>query len=117
MYKRQDYYDARLAAIPQIRIPPRAARQRRVYHLYIVFAEDRDGLYAFLQERGIECKVHYPIPLYLQDGLKGLGYQAGAFPVTDRHTREIITFPTDQHISRDEQDYVIEQVGAYYARR
>jgi dTDP-3-amino-2,3,6-trideoxy-4-keto-D-glucose/dTDP-3-amino-3,4,6-trideoxy-alpha-D-glucose/dTDP-2,6-dideoxy-D-kanosamine transaminase len=112
-----EYYDKHLGAIPQIRIPPRVPGMRLVYHLYIVFAEDRDGLLKYVQERGIEAKVHYPIPLYRQDALKHLGYEAGAFPVTDRHTTEIITFPTDQHISREEQDYVIETVRSYYAGR
>jgi len=112
-----EYYDEHLARIPQIRIPPRPPGMRLVYHLYIVFAEDRDGLLRYVQERGIEAKIHYPIPLYLQDALKHLGHDWGDFPVTDRHTREIITFPTDQHISREEQDYVIETVRSYYAGR
>lgn len=111
------YYDARLADIPQIRIPPRPSDMRLVYHLYIVFAEDRDGLLRHLLDNGVEAKIHYPVPLYLQDGLKFLGYKPGDFPVTDRHTGEIITFPTDQHISREEQDYVIDLVRGYYARR
>lgn len=110
-----EYYDAAFAQIPQIRIPPRPRDRRRVYHLYIVFAEDRDALYAHCQGRGIECKVHYPIPLYQQEGLKPFGYRAGDFPVTDRHAGEIITFPADQHLSRAEQDYVIDAVRDFYA--
>ena len=89
---------------------------RIVYHLYIVFAEDRDVLLRYCLEKDIEAKVHYPVPLYQQDGLKFLGYQPGSFPVTDRHVREIITFPCDQHLSRGEQDYVIETVRDFYAR-
>lgn len=112
-----EYYDRHLGGIPQIRIPPRLPDMRLVYHLYIVFAEDRDGLLEYALDRGIEAKVHYPIPLYRQDALKHLGYEAGSFPVTDRHTTEIITFPTDQHISREEQDHVIETVRSYYAGR
>ncbi|MGB0670206.1 MAG: DegT/DnrJ/EryC1/StrS family aminotransferase [Rhodospirillales bacterium] len=107
-------YDAGFADIAEIRIPPRAPDMRRVYHLYIVFAEDRDGLLKHCLEAGIEAKVHYPIPLYQQEGLKFLGYEAGAFPVTDRHTQQIITFPADQHLSTAEIDYVVETVREYY---
>lgn len=109
------HYDSAFSRIPQICVPPRIPGWRLVYHLYIVFAEDRDGLLAHCIKRGIEAKVHYPIPLYLQDGLKFLGHVAGDFPVTDRHTREIITFPVDQHLSQEELDYVIHTVGEYYA--
>jgi aminotransferase EvaB len=109
------YYDAAFLRIPQIRTPPRPPGWRLVYHLYIVFAADRDGLLAHCVKRGIEAKVHYPIPLYLQDGLKVLGHRPGDFPVTDRHAGEIITFPVDQHLSQEEIDYVIQTVGEYYA--
>ena len=109
-----EYFDRALGQIKQIRIPPRVTGMKKVYHIYIVFDEDRDGLYKHCQSRGIECKIHYPVPLYLQDGLKIYGHKAGDFPVTDRHTREIISFPCDQHLSRDEQDYVIATVAEYY---
>lgn len=106
--------DAGLADIPGIRIPPRPNRFRPVYHLYIVFAERRDELYRFCEDRGIECKVHYPIPLYQQDGLKQFGYKAGDFPVADRQANEIITFPADQHITFEQVDYVVETVREFY---
>jgi dTDP-4-amino-4,6-dideoxygalactose transaminase len=111
------YFDRHLGAIPQIRIPPRPADMRIVYHLYIVFAEDRDALLAHCIDRGIEAKVHYPVPIYRQPGLTHLGYKAGDFLVTDGHAQNIITFPVDQHLSRVEQDYVIETVCDFYAGR
>jgi len=110
------YYDKHLGKLNQVRIPWRPPDMRIVYHLYIVFAEDRDELLRYCVEKGIEAKVHYPVPLYQQKGLKFLGYKPGHFPVTDRHTREIITFPCDQHLSRTEQDYVIQTVRDFYAR-
>ena len=111
------YYDERLGAIPEIRIPPRREGVKHVYHLYMVFAEDRDGLYQYCLDNGIEAKIHYPIPLYQQEGLKSLGYKAGDFPVTDRHAGEIISFPADQHLERADLDAVIETVRSYYEGR
>jgi aminotransferase EvaB len=109
------YYDQAFAQQRQIRIPPRRGDMRMVYHLYVVFAEHRDELLRHCVGKGIEAKVHYPIPLYQQDALRFLGYRPGRFPVTDRHAREIITFPCDQHLSRTEQDHVIESVREFYA--
>jgi dTDP-4-amino-4,6-dideoxygalactose transaminase len=110
------YYDQHLGALSQIRIPPRRPDMRIVYHLYVVFAENRDALLQHCVDKGIEAKVHYPVPLYQQDALKFLGYAPGDFPVTDRHVGEIITFPCDQHLSRAELDYVVETVRDFYAR-
>jgi dTDP-4-amino-4,6-dideoxygalactose transaminase len=82
-----------------------------------VFAQDRDALLQYCLDHGIEAKVHYPIPLYQQEGLKVLGYAPGTFPVTDRHSREVISFPVDQHLSRDQQDQVIAVVRSFYEGR
>ena len=109
------YYDRALGQIPGIRIPPRPRDMRIVYHLYIVFAERRDALLRRCVESGIEAKVHYPVPIYRQPALAHLGHRAGDFPVADRHTGEIITFPCDQHLSRAEMDHVIATVRGFYA--
>ena len=109
------YYDAAFGGLSGITIPARRANVKNVYHLYMVFAENRDALYDHCLENGVEAKVHYPIPLYQQEGLKSLGYNPGDFPVTDRHADTVISFPVDQHITRDQQDIVIETVRSFYA--
>jgi dTDP-3-amino-2,3,6-trideoxy-4-keto-D-glucose/dTDP-3-amino-3,4,6-trideoxy-alpha-D-glucose/dTDP-2,6-dideoxy-D-kanosamine transaminase len=109
------YYDRHLGALGGIRIPPRPANMRLVYHLYIVFAERRDALLQHCIARGIEAKVHYPTPIYRQPALAHLGHKHGDFPVTDRHAATIITFPCDQHLTQAEMDYVIETVAEFYA--
>ena len=111
-----NYYDQRLGELGPITLPPRLPHMRRVFHLYMVLAERRDALLAHCQERGIECKVHYPIPLYRQEGLAYLGHKPGAFPQADRQAATSISFPCDQHLSRPEQDHVIATVAEFYRR-
>ena len=108
------HYDASFREISQVRVPPRPSDCKRVFHLYIVFAKRRDQLFQYCLDKGIEAKVHYPIPLYQQKGLAHFGYKPGDFPVSDRHAREIISFPCDQHLSREQQDYVIATVRNFY---
>jgi dTDP-4-amino-4,6-dideoxygalactose transaminase len=108
------HYDAGFGAIKGVRVPPRRGNSKNVYLLYILFADDRDALLAHCIKRGIEAKVHYPIPLHLQDALKYLGYKAGDFPVSERHCAEGISFPVDQHLSPEEQNYVIDTVREFY---
>jgi dTDP-4-amino-4,6-dideoxygalactose transaminase len=109
------YYDKGFAGIPQVRVPPRRDYTKNVFLLYILFVEDRDALLKHCIESGIEAKIHYPIPLHLQDALRHLDYKVGDFPVSERHCREGISFPVDQHLSRAEQDYIIETVKGFYA--
>jgi len=112
--KNAKYYDDGLSKMAQIRIPPRLADYTIVYHLYIVFAENRDALLEHCIKNGIEAKVHYPVPIYRQPALAHLGYKEGDFPVSDDHTKYIISFPCDQHLSKEEMDYVIKTVSDFY---
>jgi dTDP-4-amino-4,6-dideoxygalactose transaminase len=96
-------YDRHLSQIPQIEIPPRRSGSKCVFHLYMVFAEERDALLRHCLDHGIGAKVHYPVPLYRQKGLQHLGYEAGQFPVSDRHARTVISLPADQHITGAER--------------
>ena len=111
-----NYLDKGLSKIEQISIPPRPEKFRLVYHLYIVFAEDRDDLLQYCIDKGIEAKIHYPVPIYRQPALQSLGYEKGDFPITDGHTEKIITFPCDQHLEQAQLDYIIETVAEYYAK-
>lgn len=110
------YYDAAFAQIAGVRVPPRIADCKRVFHLYMIFAEDRDGLHAFCKARGISAKIHYPTPIYRNPGVLQFGYREGDFPVADRHAASVISFPVDQHVTRAEQDYVISTVAEFYRR-
>ncbi len=112
--KNANYYDKKLKSIPQIQIPYRPKNYKIVYHLYIIFAENRDALYKYCINKGIEAKVHYPKPMYLQESLKTLKHKWGDFPVTDSHTKKIITFPCDQHLTLKQMNYVIKCVKDFY---
>jgi dTDP-4-amino-4,6-dideoxygalactose transaminase len=97
-----------------IAIPPRRANVRQVFHIYVVRVSERDSLLAYLQEHGIEAKIHYPIPLHLQEAAKYLGYKPGDFPVCEDHCRTIISLPVHQHLTTEQVDYVIEHVRKFY---
>ena len=115
--KNANFYDKRLGKIEDISIPPRIRNYKIVYHLYIVFAKKRDELLKYCLKRGIEAKIHYPIPMYRQPAMKYLKHKKGDFPVTDRHTKSIISFPCDQHLSKKQMNYVIKCVTEFYSKK
>ena len=107
--------DEGLAEVDAITIPDRSENERHVYHLYMVLADDRDGLLGYLTDHGVEAKIHYPIPLHLQQASRHLGYREGDFPVAEAQAKQLITLPAHSYLSDDEIDFTIEQVRAYYA--
>ncbi|MFC1824516.1 DegT/DnrJ/EryC1/StrS family aminotransferase [Thermodesulfobacteriota bacterium] len=110
-----DKIDKGLRDLPDyITIPERKRERRYVYHLYMVMGRERDRLLSFLNENGIEAKIHYPIPLHLQTAAAHLGYREGDFPVTETQCKRIITLPVHQHLFEDQIDYTIEKIHEFY---
>ena len=63
---------------------------------------------------GVEVKVHYPVPLYQQEGLREYGYTKGDFPVTDRHAATMISFPAHEHLTEEQLAYTVQTVAEFY---
>lgn len=97
-----------------IKIPTRDTNERRVYHMYMLLVQNRDDLYNYLLKNGVDAKVHYPIPLHLQQASKNLGYKLGDFPVAEAQAKNIISFPAHQHLTNEEVDYIISCVQDFY---
>lgn len=107
--------DKALGQIKGIKLPPRSSDEVHVYHLYQFHAQRRDELVAFLQSRGIEAKVHYPIPLHLQPASRPLGYKKGDFPMAEADAAATATLPVHQHLTKQEMGYMISCVQEFYA--
>ncbi|MBI3565984.1 MAG: DegT/DnrJ/EryC1/StrS family aminotransferase [Elusimicrobia bacterium] len=99
----------------KITLPKRDARETHVYHLYQFHAQRRDELLKFLQARGIEAKVHYPIPLHLQPASRPLGYKKGDFPMAEADAAKTMTLPVHQHLTKEEIAYMISSIEEFYA--
>jgi dTDP-4-amino-4,6-dideoxygalactose transaminase len=108
-------YDAALSGLQGVEVPTRRPGVRHVFHLYMVRAERRDELLRHLNGRGIEARVHYPIPVHLQEAARGLGYRAGDFPRAEADAKCVITLPAHPYLRDDEIDFVIDEVRAFYA--
>ena len=77
----------------QIVTPIEAQYAESVWHLYVVRVRERDGLKDHLSSRGINCGIHYPVPIHLQPAYRDLGYKKGDFPVTELYAHTIISLP------------------------
>lgn len=99
-----------------IRVPKRHPNVVHVYHLYIIKVQRRDELLAHLIRNGVEAKVHYPIPVHLQEAARHLNYRAGDFPVSEADCQAIVTLPAHQHLTTAEIGYTIDQVRSFYLK-
>ena len=100
-----------------IDIPVRRPGVRHVFHLYVLRVKQRDELLSFLNEQGIEAKIHYPIPMHLQKAATYLGYKEGDFPVSEAHGKTAITLPIHPYLNDEEMTYTIEKVRDFYVSK
>jgi dTDP-4-amino-4,6-dideoxygalactose transaminase len=83
-----------------------------VYHLFVVRSPDRAQISAKLEEAGISCAAYYGIPSHLQPALRGLGYEPGSLPETERAAAENLALPMWAGIGVDAQRRVVDVVLA-----
>jgi len=115
--KNAEFYDSALNNISELNIQKRYKEYKHVFHLYIVRVNKRDSLLRFLNnEKKIDAKIHYPIPMHLQEAAKDLGYKKGDFPLSEKVCSEIISLPINESLSEDQLNYVVDSIKEFYSK-
>jgi dTDP-4-amino-4,6-dideoxygalactose transaminase len=83
------------------------------WHLFVIRHPDREPLRLFLEARGIETAIHYPVPPHLSGAYAGLGYSRGDFPLAERLAETVLSLPMGPHVDEASADRVIEAVRAF----
>jgi dTDP-4-amino-4,6-dideoxygalactose transaminase len=86
-------------------------RDSHVYHLFVVRAENRDELQAYLAEHQVQTLVHYPIPPYKQLAYKE--WNERCLPVTEKIHNEVLSLPISPVMEKEEIERVIELLNQY----
>jgi hypothetical protein len=86
------------------------------YHLYIIEAEDRLGLYNYLRTHNIFAQVHY-IPTHLMPYYKQFGWKEGDMPHAEKYYRHCLSLPMYPTLTSAEQQYVIDTISQYYTAK
>ncbi len=85
-----------------------------VYHNFVIRTDQRDQLMAYLKDQGVDTRVHYPIPIHLQDAAKNLGYKLGDFPHAEKYAKTMISLPIYPELSDSEVAYVVQVVKLFF---
>lgn len=100
-------YDAMLSGYEEIVLPRTLEGNDHVWHLYVIRVPDRDRVLKELNAAGIGAGIHYPVPVHLCGAFAELGYGEGAFPVTERAAREVLSLPLYAEITEKQQAEVV----------
>jgi perosamine synthetase len=107
-----DRYDALLADIPGVGLPPRPAGRRSAWHLYVIeidpeaFGCERDLVIDALRAEGIEATLHYPA-VHLLSLYRAHGGVPGIAPRAERMCERLVTLPLYPSMTASDQDDVV----------
>jgi dTDP-4-amino-4,6-dideoxygalactose transaminase len=94
-------YYTELLANSSYKLPTHFSDSECVWHCYVIEAPERDWVRSVLHEAGIETGVHYPVPVHLQKVYAHLGYQPGAFPITEKLCQHCLSLPIYPELSKE----------------
>ncbi len=87
---------------------------KSVYHTYIIQADRRDELSAFLADKGISSKIHYPIPIHMQTASKAYGFRQGMYPVCESQLKRILSIPIYPELTEAQLAHVSDTIVQFY---
>lgn len=109
------HYKQRLEGIGDLTFQRVPAHSTHVFHLLVVETSQRDPLMRHLATKGIETRVHYPLPLPFQPAFADLGHQPGDFPVAQQLAQAMLSLPLFPEMEEDEVESVCDVIENWFA--
>lgn len=106
-------YVEALAQAP-LQLPTVLKDTEPVWHLFVVQTPHRDGLQAYLHERGIGTLVHYPIANHLQPAYADQTWPE--LPIASRLQSQVLSLPFATYLSAEDVRTVTEAVLEHLQR-
>lgn len=80
------------------------------YSILLENEEQRDGLQAYLKEKGIPSMVYYQKPMHLQKAFDGMECTCAGLGVTEKICKRILALPMHPYMEENELEMVAEAV-------
>ena len=77
-----------------------------VWHLYVIRNPKRDELKSYLQSKGVETVIHYPIPPHKQ--LCYSSYNNVNLPIAEQLSNEVLSLPISSVMTTTDIEYVVD---------
>ena len=81
------------------------------YHIFPIFTLDRNTIRERLEEAGIHCLIHYPVPIHLQKAYSDLGYKPGDFPAAEALAESELSLPLYPGMTQEQTAYVTDTLN------
>lgn len=103
-------YSRELADDPNIKLPYEMEGNKHVYHIYQIQLSNRDLIKDKMNNSGVVCGIHYPVPIHKQDAYKVDRCADGRFFVTEEIARNTLSLPVYPEMSLTDVCFVIDNI-------
>ena len=105
------YYET-LKNVNWIELPEIKQNTTHTFHQFTLKVKEgkREALKQYLSEKSIPSMVYYPVPAHLQPAYHYLGYQEGDLPVSEQHSKEVLSLPMHTELSEDQLQYICQTI-------
>lgn len=85
--------------------------REHVFHVYAIRCPDRDKLKDYLESKGIQTLIHYPIPPHRQEAYKE--WNEDSYAISDRIHREELSLPVSPLLKEEQQQRIIKALNEF----
>lgn len=108
-------YDSLLSDIEEVKTPFVAPNRNHVYHLYVIKAQNRDGLLNHLNSKGIATMLNYPKALPFYPAYAHLNHKHNDFPNAYKNSNEILSIPIYPELTNEQVNYITKNIQDFYS--
>ena len=111
-------YDNALSNVKQIQIPVRQKNSTHVFHQYTLIITDgsRNELKYYLEGLSIPSMIYYPIPMHLQKAYLNDNYGEGAFPISEKLAKSVLSLPIHTELDFSTQEFISNAIIKFYTK-
>ncbi|MCP1997424.1 DegT/DnrJ/EryC1/StrS aminotransferase family protein [Flavobacterium sp. HSC-61S13] len=111
--KRRAIADIYLSEInnPKIVLPVVTNKNHHVWHLFVVRCDDREKLQQYLESKGIQTLIHYPIPPHKQEAYKN--WVNLSLPISEKIHKEVLSIPISEVLTEEEAFEIVKYLNQY----
>lgn len=107
-------YTRLLAGLP-VETPPEKPYAWSSYLHYVIRTDARESLRDYLVSKGVEAKMHYPLPIHLHAAFASrFGFKRGTAPSAERFCERVLSLPVAPHVSEDDIHRVVGHIRTFF---